>query len=179
MTYAGLFYDSIRNPKLMLELISKLPNNFELSIYGGGCEKVVNHYVKLDPQKFKFLGRIEHQLCLEKLMGSNIVINLSNTITNQMPSKVFEYISYGKPVVNFYFSENDTSLKYFKKYPLAFNLNLNSYSDDEIKNLINFCEKNKYKNLRFEEATKNLAGYRAENVCALIYNTILNGEMTK
>lgn len=174
--YAGLFYDKIRNPSEMLNIINKFPNNYELNIYGSGCEDLVKKYTDIDGDKFKYWGRVKHDICLERLQESNILINLSNTITNQMPSKVFEYISFGKPVINFYFNENDVSLKYFKKYPLAFNINLNNYTEDDIQKLIEFCNLNRNKCLSFDEATQNLASYRAENVCKLIYKYITDGE---
>lgn len=173
LTYAGLFYKDIRNPQIMFEIIKELPASYELHIYGEGCNDLINQYVNYDNQKFKYFGRVEHSVCLNKLFNSNILINLSNTITNQMPSKVFEYISYGKPIVNFYFSENDISLKYFKKYPLAFNINLNNYTSEDIENLKAFCEKNKNVCLNFEDATENLVEYRVENICKNMYANIL------
>lgn len=172
MFYAGLFYKKIRNPKKMFEIINKMPSGYELNIYGTGCNKLVSKYTTLDDNKFKYWGVVEHDVCLQNLQASNILVNLSNTITNQMPSKVFEYVSYGKPIINFYFNDNDVSLKYLKKYPIAFNINVNSYTDEDVKNLIEFCEKNKDKYLNFDEATQFLSEYTADNVCEKIYKEI-------
>jgi hypothetical protein len=36
-----------------------------------------------------------------------------------MSSKIFEYISCGKPIVHFYTANNDAKLKILKEYPLA------------------------------------------------------------
>lgn len=172
MVYAGLFYENIRNPKKMFEIIEKLPNGFELDIYGNGCETIVNDYLVKNGEKFKCYGRVDFSVCLQKLFNSNILVNLSNTITNQMPSKVFEYISYGKPIVNFYFNDDDVSLKYFKNYPLAFNINVNNYTDQDVQCLKEFCESNKNVKLSFNEATQNLVKYRAENICKDVYNAV-------
>ena len=42
LTYAGLFYRDIRRPNEMLEILSRLPENFKLHIYGDGCEDIVD-----------------------------------------------------------------------------------------------------------------------------------------
>lgn len=173
MTYAGLFYKDIRRPDEMLDILSSFPQNFKLHIYGDGCEKDVEEKA----QKFKENqifrhGRVTHDKCLEELSKSNILINVGNTITNQMPSKVFEYISIGKPIINFYFTEDDMCLPIFKKYELAFNLNLNNYTDSDIENLIEFCNKFKNKKLSYEDATKNLVEYRVDFIADKMYSTI-------
>lgn len=38
-------------------------------------------------------------------LNGDFLLNIGNTVTNQLPSKVLEYISTGKPVINFYKSE--------------------------------------------------------------------------
>lgn len=39
-------------------------------------------------------------------LRADYLLNIGNTVTNQLPSKVLEYISTGKPVINFYKSED-------------------------------------------------------------------------
>jgi len=39
-------------------------------------------------------------------LGADYLLNIGNTVINQLPSKVLEYISTGKPVINFYKSED-------------------------------------------------------------------------
>ena len=51
-----------------------------------------------------------------------MLVNIGNAVDNQMPSKIFEYISTGKPVVNIYKSPECPTLKYLERYPLALNL---------------------------------------------------------
>lgn len=45
--------------------------------------------------------------------------NLGNTYDNQMPSKLFGYFATGKPVLHLAVSENDPTLPYLVRYPLA------------------------------------------------------------
>lgn len=172
LAYAGMFYKDIRNPEKMLDVLSQLPRSYDIVVMGVGCEDVFESKKKLFEGNLNHLGRTESSKCQDILSKSNILINLGNTITNQTPSKVFEYIGLGKPVLNFYFDETDTSLYYFRKYPLAFNFNLNSYTDKTVEDLLKFCEENKSARLSFEEATKNLVNSRSDVVLERIYTTV-------
>ena len=175
LTYAGHLYADIRRPDEMLDIISKFDKKYTLQILGDGCEDIIDKKRSLFVNsKLVTKGKVSFDECLNELSKSNILVNIANTITNQMPSKVFEYISFGKPVINFYFSEDDLGLKYFKKYPLCFNLNVNNYDINDVEKLKEFCEKNAHKNISFEEATKSLQEYKSENICKKIYEGILN-----
>ncbi len=175
MTYAGLFYKDIRNPEKMLDILSTFNEQFKLVLIGEGCEEIVENKKSLFNRcEIDVLGKKQKTECDQLLNKSNILINLSNSIVNQVPSKVFEYIGLGKPIVNFYFSEDDPSLNYFKKYALCFNLNLNNYTEKNIQELKIWCLKNQNKQLTFEEATTNLHNERADVVCEKIYKEIIN-----
>lgn len=175
LTYAGIFYKKIRNPKEMLKILSQLGDEFEVDLMSQQCKNEIDEIKKQNPNfKLNDLGFLPREECLKKLQTSNVLINLGNTITNQTPSKVFEYIGTGKPVVNFYFDDNDTSLFYFKKYPLCFNINLNNYDNSVISELKEFCQKNKNTQLSFKEATKNLGDYTQDKVVKQIYSEIVD-----
>ena len=88
--------------------------------------------------------------CDNALKNSNIIINIGNQIANQTPSKVFEYISLGKPIINFYNIDNDTSKKVLDKYPLVLNI-YKDFNNEDKKLFEAFCELNKDKYLTFEE----------------------------
>ena len=47
------------------------------------------------------------------------IVSLGNTYDNQMPSKLFGYFATGKPVLHLAVSENDPTLPYLARYPLA------------------------------------------------------------
>ena len=48
-----------------------------------------------------------------------MLVSLGNTYDNQMPSKLFGYFATGKPVLHLAVSENDPTLPYLARYPLA------------------------------------------------------------
>ena len=53
---------------------------------------------------------------------ADFLINLGNTMTNQVPSKIFDYISTGIPIINICKSESCPTIPYMNRYRLAINI---------------------------------------------------------
>lgn len=155
--YTGTFYEKIRIPDYMLDFFKKVDLDYELHLYYM-AEKLVEdkllEYKSFFKDKLILHKNESKDICDEALINANILINVGNEIANQTPSKVFEYISLGKPIVNFYSIENDTSRSVLEKYPLILNINKNFAKDDVTKFKL-FCKKNRDTQLSFEVATKN------------------------
>lgn len=152
-TFTGTFYDDIRTPFEMFEFFKKINLDYELHLYYI-AEKIMNdsimEYKKVFKDKLVLHYNKPKEECDNALKNSNIIINIGNRIKNQTPSKVFEYISLGKPIINFYNIEDDTSKKVLDKYPLVLNIH-KDFTTDDIKLFEAFCELNKDKYLTFEE----------------------------
>ena len=95
--------ETVRNSEFTLavcRLLQDLPVRFHFVGYGwaenGKVRKEGNclFYPPHSPQSAKNLQ-----------LNGDFLLNIGNTVTNQLPSKVLEYISTGKPVINFYKSE--------------------------------------------------------------------------
>ena len=103
---------------------------------------------------------------------TNIVINLGNTVINQIPSKIFELISSGKPIINFYFSKDDPSLKYFAKRPMCYSFNLSDYSETDVDKLMEFIKENDSKTLSFEQSIKDLKEFEHQEALSSFFAEI-------
>jgi len=156
----------------MLESFSRLSNEVLLHLYGYGCNDIIEKFKKTLGDRLIVHGKVSREETLEAMFNADILVNIGNSIPNQLPSKVFEYISMGKPVVNFAELKEDTSHRYFSKYPLA----LTVYNDQDIEKNLSLVEKfifeNKGKSLLFEEATANLKECLSENVVQRIVEAI-------
>ena len=51
--------------------------------------------------------------------GADVLLNFGNPFPNMVPSKIFEYLSYGKPIMSTYWIDGDTSKHYLDSYSLA------------------------------------------------------------
>lgn len=174
LSYAGSLWKKVRNPDKMLEILGSvnLPN-MRLNFFGMACD-YLNEFNKTLDERFVLHGTKSHDVLKNYLSESDILVNIGNAVPNQAPSKVFEYIATGKPIINFCVNENDTSLYYLKRYPLCFNINVTNYTDKDILALESFINKNKGKQVTFEEATKNLQEVISENICAKIVDSVLD-----
>ena len=119
--FIGNLYADIRNPKWVIKLFDYLEGVAELSFVGGyyGSKKVLN---AIKGKNIHYLGKKKQ----EELMGiykeADVLINIGNLVTNQMPSKIFEYISLGKPIINIYKNKKCPTLEYTKKYPICIDI---------------------------------------------------------
>lgn len=163
--YTGTLYNNIRNPKYVLEFFSKLNFDFKLImcyISDDIVEKDLNYYKSIMNDKLILKRNQTKEQCDRELENSSIIVNIGNSIANQTPSKIFEYISYCRPIVNFYSIENDTSKKILERYPLIFNVFKNFHSKD-ISEFEKFAKLNFNKIISFEEATSK---YKISSVVA-------------
>lgn len=139
MRYTGMFYSNIRRPDELIKLLDKLdPDVFQVEFYGSCCEYVKMHFDKL-PSCLKLMGSVGVEKCVELTETADILINVGNLCPNQIPSKVFEYISTGKPILNICLSDKDPSLVYLNNYPNI--INVGKADDVKQEDLINLSNK--------------------------------------
>ena len=86
-------------------------------------------------------GFLTHEAIMQIYTESDFLLNIGNTNTAMLPSKLFEYMSTGKPIICTYTSKYDTSNEYIIKYPNSILLNENKPIDQHIKPLEKFLNK--------------------------------------
>lgn len=124
--FFGNLYRDIRDPVQTLRLFSCCGNSVKLFLVGGCDHGDLSQYTALIPEEktesIVFLGRKRREEVGELYDCADVLVNIGNRCTNQMPSKLYEYIHTGKPIVNIYASENCPSLDCLQNYPLVFNI---------------------------------------------------------
>ena len=53
---------------------------------------------------------------------ADILVNINNSVENQLASKLIDYICTGKPILNLCKKKNCPSLQYVSKYPYCMNI---------------------------------------------------------
>ncbi len=160
LRYFGRFYEDIRNPDCLIRMLKNLDAAlYSAEFYGQSCEYLKKHYDSL-PECVHLSGTVSAEKCIELTDSADILINVGNTCANQMPSKVFEYISSGKPILNIYFNDKELAMKYLKKYPCIMNVR----SDENISSsqLDDFCKNSRL--IPAEEIKEIFSGALNENV---------------
>ncbi|SHJ79140.1 Glycosyltransferase involved in cell wall bisynthesis [Clostridium amylolyticum] len=176
ITYTGVLDKAVRPVSTTLKIISKIikKNNkfrFHFYVLGNGIDEV-NYYNKEYPDNIINHGQVESNLALSKIKQSDILLSIGNTDTTLIPSKIFEYMSSGKPIIHFYHSDDDRVISMLKDYEIGYCIDQNKeIMDSEISSLIEFCISKKTHKKTFEEVQKIF--YKANP--NYISNIILNG----
>ena len=171
LVYAGKFYEQIRNPRKMFEFFEMLPSNFILKVFYGGCTDIVEEYREKLGDRLQVSGYVSPEELNCIIEQSNIVVSLGNSVTNQVASKIYDMIAYGKPILNFYQREDDLSLQHLEKYPLCKNV-LYTQAETNREDVIAWCQENYDMCISYEEATCNMKEKRLDECVMRLHNFI-------
>lgn len=118
--FAGSLYSSIRNPETMLEIFSRINDDrIILHLYSSGCDEIVKKYTS-NCKNIIAHGRVSQDVIKKVYEDADVLINIGNANEDFVPSKTFEYIGTGKPIINFYYgSKPDNAME---RYPIVVNI---------------------------------------------------------
>ena len=149
VVYTGRFYQDIRNPEYMLRSFEKIcseDNNIYLFILGFGCEDIVRKYKKILGNRLIVCGQTTNEDSVSAQREANILINISNSYREMVPSKILEYIGRRKPILNYYSIEDDICEEYLTEYPLHYSVDeREEISGNQIERIKDFILEN-YRN---------------------------------
>lgn len=139
LVYTGAFYKDIRNPKFTMELLKLVirlaeDNNRKviMHILGTGCEDIVMDYKRQLGESLILHGQCDKEYAYQLASNADILINIGNRTTTQLPSKIFEYIGMCRPIINIYSVKEDLCRKYLENYPIKINIFEEEFVRDEI-----------------------------------------------
>lgn len=123
--FAGNIYGNFRDPKYTLRLFDKTESPIKFEVIGSVKPDIKSEF---ELHNVIYHGPKPLKETKEALANADILVNIGNSMLNQVPSKLFEYISYGKPIVNICKNRNCPALPYLSKHKYVLNL----YEEDEI-----------------------------------------------
>lgn len=157
MIYAGLIEKKYRSPSYLLNVLSELSKkiNFEFYFFSkGDCENEIKQYSRNYKNIFQ-RGYVFPEILEEYIQDASILVNIGNSVSRSLPSKLINYISYGKPIIHFTLQDNDICKEYLNNYELALVIEKN-LSIVEASNLIlQFIEEVRHKvTIKFDDIRK-------------------------
>lgn len=126
LLYIGSIPAHIRNPEPFLKVFQQTKNErYRLSIVGTStCGGVLSEYAESDSRII--LGNpISHDEAMKRVADAAILVNFGNNIKEMTPSKIFEYMSYGKPIISTMPISDEPSVKYLQHYSISYLLKYN------------------------------------------------------
>lgn len=143
LIYSGAFYPGLREPNYMLRVLNKVYKmcSFRLDLFSGktlsmqNCRKIVTNCDNLYLHDF-----IEESQLVSKVESANFLISVGNIDSDYLPSKIFFYMGFGKPIIHFAKDDSDVVVSYLNKYENSLIVFENDSFDDNCRRVISFLQ---------------------------------------
>ena len=176
--FAGALYETFRTPYYTVKLFEnlKLKEDVVLLFVGENClkygEKIFSHNVIWKESETR-------REVSELLNSSTFLVNIGNDNNNQVPSKIFDYISRGKPIINVCKSKECPTLPYLSQYPLALNIIEDDKEVDSNRmKLASFIEEFKNSTAKYD-TIKGIYYKCTSHYCASYFTNIVDSFLSK
>lgn len=134
VVFSGLLSNKYRDPIPIIQLFNKCEKADKLNLvfFSMGANDALQEASKT------FKGNIvcHNYIPLEELHSiyrhADYLLNVSHVNANMVPSKIFEYMSFGRPIISTFVTDGDAAQKYVVRYPEGLCIDL---KDDEITNV--------------------------------------------
>lgn len=145
--YVGTLYKGIRSPIRALEIFDALQRRLARPLefhFFGIVHDAAEQFARFQPLvgRSVFLhGTVSRDKALAEMRAADVLVNIGNTTSFQVPSKLVEYIHAGRPIINLCWSETDTSLELLRDHPAVHHWFADRPNDDRaIARLASFVE---------------------------------------
>ncbi len=170
--FAGGLYKDIRNPEYTLKLFARLKDS-KIVFHIFGKQYGSENMLETLSENVTWHGRVTSDEALGYMQSADVLVNIGNTVLNQMPSKILTYISLGKPILNIIKDPNCPTLPYMEKYPLALNiLETPEPTKEDIARVRDFILTNRGKHIPFETIKELYYDCTPEYVGGKVYEII-------
>ena len=158
LLFVGKFYATVRHPQYLFDLMERLKDtNMVLHIVGplnymGFDKEYIDKYFTNKIPNIRFYGAVPPQEADDLLLHADVLVHVGNAVDSLMPSKILDYISSGKPILNICKIRTCPTLPLMDKYPIG----LTIYEDEgmNVERVKEFCVENKGKQVPYEQIEK-------------------------
>ena len=119
MVYAGTLYRELRNPFFLCDQLvelSKVEHIHATFLGSGDCEDILLSAAAKSDGAIEYIGMQPHEKAMEYISEAQILLSIGNIESPMAPSKIYEYMSTGKPIIHTYTYENDPCLEPLRRY---------------------------------------------------------------
>lgn len=164
---------SQRDPSYILNLLQYLDDNITLTfICDISFHKYLVPYKSKLGNKLQYYPYIPHDQLRSILNAADIFLNIGVREPNAISGKIFDYMSYGKPVISTYFIDNEAVIPYLKKYPLGLLIDERISVEENKNKLLHFIKNNLGKQIPFTQVETLFPTCSVNKYVELIYQLI-------
>ena len=136
-----------QEPRLRLYIVGKK--------FGVDADRYLTEFKTKLGEKLQCCSPIPPEQTADLLLRADVLVNMGNTVRNQMPSTVVEYISTGKPILNLSVDEECSTLGLMKRYTNGLQVFARDQYDPAIVNeTVDFCRRTRGKDLSWQQVRK-------------------------
>lgn len=178
IVYIGRFYPVTREPDFLCNLVDYLPEEYELTIVGGLTTKnykpkIVEKYLSNMHPSIRCVGFVSPDIADDYLAKADVLVHIGNTQSNIMPSKILDYISTGKPIINICKTHDCPTIALMNNYTLGMVLYEDNGMNEVIaKSIDAFCKSVKGQIIPFDTIQRVYYKYTPEYVGQVFYQAI-------
>ena len=126
----------------------------------------LDRYIEKYPENIFFVEKVSADIAFATMDKADILFNVSNMLDNQVPSKIFDYFSMGKAILNLQKIENCPAQEYFDRYPLCHTLK--EFEECDAQAVVEFLKNAKGRQLDFEAVRGIYADATLEYVASVM-----------
>lgn len=177
ITFCGLLNDPYRHVKHFIEIAKKCKHYNFIFAGSSNIEIELLQAQNETESNIVYLGLVQHSKIEKILSESDILLNLGVAVPSAISGKIFEYMSYGKPIVSTYFIDNEACIPYLNKYRLGLLIDERCGSiEQQAEVFCNFVEQVKGKRIDYETVEKtfylNTPQAFIDTLSKIVYKTL-------
>ena len=132
--YFGIFTQGVRTPNSFLEFLKQF-KDYDMHWYLNSDSASILKKNNLNHEKHSFNSQVSRDKALQLMTKSfHCLVSVGNLNSNQIPSKVIEYLATGKPIVHFAEISNDPVINIAEEFDNLFiitkNTDINNFKND-------------------------------------------------
>lgn len=152
IVFSGLLSEFYRDARPIIRLLAKtkFASSINMLFFSRGEKEAVEMAAKDFPGRIVYHEYIPLSELHTMYRHADYLLNVSHINANMVPSKIFEYMSYGKPIISSYVTDGDSADKYVSRYAEGLCIDLKR-SDEENVAALEFFLKREHKSIPFED----------------------------
>ncbi len=143
MLYSGVLLVNVRPPISCCRILAICNNSIPLHcdfFSRGDYEDFLVEQAQRFPGVFHPNGYVSQKELAECIRNTDVLLSIGNSVSEMLPSKIFSYMTYQKPIIHFSQQEKDMAADILKYYPYALVIPDNISDYEAAKRIVEFIQ---------------------------------------